>query len=153
MKASCEELIEADKNARAQETEQLKADMDKHAETLKTDIETLTEKQVDDKLEEELKLSGKIGSATQDMQKDIIQFMGIFIAIFALLGLNISNAAKWTTADFFHMNLVIIASMATLVFLISIIMNVKSLRTICMGILTVALWVLSAFVFFMFPCP
>ena len=142
MKTSCEETIENDKQSRVQEAEQFKEDIQKS-----------TTNQVAKQLEEELKLSGKIGSLTQDMQKDIIQYMGIFIAIFALLGLNISNAENWTITDFFHINLVIIASMATLLFLISIIMKGKSARTACMGILTTVLWMLSVFVFFVLPCP
>lgn len=140
MKESWEEEIKTDQKNREQE-----------AKDLKIEVESITKEKVDGQLEEELKLSGKIGAAMQDMQKDIIQFMGIFIAIFALLGLNISNAGKWSTADFFHINLVITASMATMLFLISVIMKGKSPRTSCMGILTAVLWVTSAFVFFVFP--
>ena len=140
IKTSLEELIGNDKKNRALE-----------AENLRQDMEDITKKRVDDQIEDELKRSGRIGAAMQDMQKDIIQFMGIFIAIFALLGLNISNANNWSAADFFHVNLVITASMATLLFLISVIMTGKSRRTHCMGILSAALWALSAFVFFVFP--
>jgi len=142
MKADCEQAIEKDKDARAQE-----------AEKLKEEVKNNTEKKVDSQIEKALELSGKIGAAMQDMQKDIIQFMGIFIAIFALLGLNINNAGKWSTADFFHINLVITAAISTLLFLISIIMKGKSPRTSCMGILTAVLWIIAAFVFFVFPYP
>ncbi len=140
MKAGCEQAIKEDKDARAKE-----------AEKLKKEVGHITETKVDSQIEEALKLSGKIGATMQDMQKDIIQFMGIFIAIFALLGLNINNAGKWSTADFFHINLVITAAISTLLFLISIIMKGKSPRTSCMGILTAVLWIIAAFVFFVFP--
>ena len=135
--------------------EAVKADLEKRERLtaeLNAEVEKITKEKVDSQLEDELRLSGKIGNAMQEMQKDIIQFMGIFIAIFALLGLNIGNAGKWSTVDFFHINLVLTASMATLLFLISIIMNgKKDSRTSCMGILTAALWILAAFVFFVFP--
>lgn len=141
MRESWEKARKADEEARKVQ-----------AESLKEEVQSITKKKVDGLLEDELKLRGKIGSAMQDMQKDIIQFMGIFIAIFALLGLNISNAGRWSMADLFHINLIITASMATLLFLISVILNgIKDSRTRWMGILTVALWVLSVIRFFPFP--
>lgn len=140
LKTSLEKIVADDKKNRTLE-----------AESFTKDMEDITKNRVNDLLEDELKRSGRIGAAMQDMQKDIIQFMGIFIAIFALLGLNIGNADNWSAADFFHVNLVITASMATLLFLISVIIKGKSRRTRCMGILTAALWALSAFVFFVFP--
>ena len=89
----------------------------------------------------------------QDMQKDIIQFMGIFIAIFAIIGLNLNHAESWTISDFFQMNLVITASLTTLLFLVSVVLNNKDngFRKWLMGILTVLLWGASIFVFFIFP--
>ena len=162
-KDTWEEKLKADKTERQEQEKALKAEVKKIAEQRSSNIaKSIAKTTAGNEIEEELKLSGKIGAAMQDMQKDIIQFMGIFIAIFAIIGLNLNQAESWTISNFFQMSLVITASMASLLLFISIIMNSKASkdgtdgkngkdsRTRYMGILAALLWAL-AFVSFAFP--
>lgn len=138
-------------------------DLNARADSLKAElnetVKPIAEKKAKETAEEvakteirkELKLDGDIGSAMQNIQKDIIQFMGIFVAIFALIGLSIGRSSSWSVSDFFCMSLVITASMATLLFFISVIINGKRSRTIFMGIASVILWTTAAFAHFVFP--
>lgn len=161
---SCQEIknLYSDANTQLQAWQKNRDDdkvaFEAMSQSLKTELKEVTKKAEEnigkattDKIEEELMPSGKIGAAMQNMQKDILQYMGIFIAIFAIIGLNVGHAESWSTSDFFHMNLVITAAMATLLFLISVIMKGKSWRTFFMGILTAALWIAAAFVFCVLP--
>ncbi|MCI9218358.1 MAG: hypothetical protein HFH94_01240 [Lachnospiraceae bacterium] len=154
LKDTWEKELTADKTERQEQEKALKAEVEKIAEEKSSGIaESKAKETAGDEIEKELKLSGKIGAAMQDMQKDIIQFMGIFIAIFAIIGLNLNHAESWTISDFFQMNLVITASLTTLLFLVSVVLNNKDngFRKWLMGILTVLLWGASIFVFFIFP--
>ncbi len=152
MKSEWEKARDADKAEREKQAEELKSEVVKIAETkAKKTAEETAQSISADEIGKALGLSGKIGAAMQDMQKDIIQYMGIFIAIFALIGLNLGRTESWSISNFFHMNLVITASMATLLSFISVLMEGKSPRTRIMGVLTVVLWIAAVFVFFVFP--
>ena len=148
IKREWESERDSDRQEREMQAEALKTEVKKMAEErAKKEAETISTA----KIEEELMLNGKIGAAMQNMQKEILQYMGIFIAIFALIGLNIGHTESWSISDFFHMNLVIAGSMATLLFFISVLMEAKSLRTLFMGILTAVLWIAAAVAFMYFP--
>lgn len=91
-------------------------------------------------IEKELEMSGKIGQAMQNMQKDIIQFMVIFITIFTMVGLDLKNIGAWSVAELFRVNIIICASMSALMTLVSIIMASDKRRTVFMCALSVILW-------------
>lgn len=101
-------------------------------------------------IEEELKLSGRIGKEMQNMQKDIIQFMVIFITIFTMVGIDIRNIGNWTAPVMFKANLIICSSMSTLMALVSIIMASDEKRTHVMSGLAVVLWIIVLASFFVF---
>lgn len=135
--------------------EELKTQADTLKAELNETVGPIAEKKAEEaaknKVQDELKLGGDIGSAMQNMQKDIIQFMGIFVAIFALIGLSIGSSSSLSASDFFCVSLAITASMATLLFFISVIINAKRSRTIFTGIASVILWITAAVVHFGFP--
>lgn len=98
-----------------------------------------------EKIEEEIKSTGKIGLTMQDAQKNIIQYMAIFVAIFALVNVNVVNAAHWTYAELFRVDVIMTTSMLTLVTLVHIFTNNKSKGINKMIILLAVLWTAVAF--------
>lgn len=93
-------------------------------------------------IEKELKLSGRIGKEMQNMQKDIIQFMVIFITIFTMIGIDIRNLDKWTMPVMLRANLILCSTMSTLMTLVSVIMAPSKIRTYVMSGLSVMLWLI-----------
>lgn len=96
---------------------------------------------VDDKLQEELKLDGQIGRAIQDMQKNIIQFMGIFVAIFALIGLNLGKADALAPEALLMVNLCLSAVIVTLMGAIGIIIHSGESKLQKIFCLAALLWI------------
>lgn len=77
---------------------------------------------VKEEIDNSLKRDGKIGAFVEQIQKDIMQYMSIFIAIFALLNLNLSNLKPWNIRKFIGINLCLVASMTTLTALLAFIL-------------------------------
>lgn len=100
----------------------LKKELDITVENLenkyKDEIPKLTAESVND----ELKRDGKIGSFLQDIQRDFIQYMAIFIAVFALVNVNLNGLEGRTIKDFLGINLFLVASMTTLGALLDIVL-------------------------------
>lgn len=62
------------------------------------------------------------GSFLQDIQRDFIQYMAIFIAVFALVNVNLNGLEGRTIKDFLGINLFLVASMTTLGALLDIVL-------------------------------
>jgi len=71
-------------------------------------------KKMDDHIDRELELTGKIGGAMNSLQKEIIQYMAIFVAIFSILGINAASAGGKTVGELFAINLLLVSSISVL---------------------------------------
>lgn len=96
-------------------------------------------------IEEELLQSGKIGSALHDAQRNIIQFMAIFVAVFSLVSINVTNAGKWNYAELFRVNVIMTTAMFSLVTLIHIFTSENKKWLIRMGLTVAIMWLALAF--------
>lgn len=101
-------------------------------------------------IEDEIKSTGKIGQAMQDAQKSIIQYLAIFVAIFALVNINVEFAAKWSYAELFRVNVIMTTSMATLVTLVHMFTDKEHKWFKQMIMLLAVLWIVLAVSVFIF---
>ena len=101
-------------------------------------------------IEEEIKSTGRIGQAMQDAQKSIIQYLAIFVAIFALVNINVVNAAKWSYEELFRVNVIMTTSMATMVMLVHAFTNKEHKWFRWVIVLLALLWIVLAGSVFIF---
>lgn len=121
---------------------------------------TEVDKHVEDRIEEELVSSGKIGAFMQSVQKDIVQYMAIFIAIFSLINLNVGGVGveKRSLTDYLGVNLLLVSSMVTLFALLeSVFYRIKAkndTKKISAGlwVASALLWVITAVLFWLTQC-
>lgn len=135
------------REARNALTEQAGREYEEFAQTLdekQKDIEDSAVNKAEETIEREIKSAGKIGQAMQDAQKSIIQYLAIFVAIFALVNINVVNAAKWSYADLFRVNVIMTTSMTTLVTLVHIFTDKERKWLRQMLILLAVLWIALA---------
>ncbi len=95
-------------------------------EDRKETIEKAGSKAVDEtqnEIDQALKRDGVIGSFLQDIQKDLIQYMAIFIAVFSLINLNIGGTEGRTLTDYLGINLLLVSSIVTLFALLFLILR------------------------------
>lgn len=112
----------------------------------KDSVPEIARQVVGDSVQEELKRTGAIGGFLQEVQKDLFQYMALFVAIFSVLGLNINSAGKWTVQQLLKLNLILVASLTTLIALLSVIAGPVKKRTYVLIGLAILLWGIASMV-------
>lgn len=127
----------------------LKKEFDDTVENLKNKYKDEIPKLTAESVNDELKRDGKIGSFLQDIQRDFIQYMAIFIAVFALVNVNLNGLEGRTIKDFLGINLFLVAAMATLGALLDIVLwhprNERNFpkKSMLLWCVSIVLWVIS----------
>ena len=104
-------------------------------------------------IDRELTREGRIGISLENTQKDIIQYMGIFVALFSLININIQSFSLKNIKLFIVMNVSLIASIIAMVGLLSGLIHkphkVKRIDwyTVIMLISSMILWVMLYFIY------
>lgn len=142
---SLENQIEQAKQSLKVQFEDGQKFLERYIETEQESIKEAARNEAVEMIEEEIKSTGKIGQTMQDAQKNIIQYMAIFVAIFALVNVNVVNAAHWTYAELFRVDVIMTTSILTLVTLVHIFTDNKSKGINKMIILLAVLWIAVAF--------
>lgn len=106
-----------------QETKKALDDLEQHKKEALDKISDQAETKVSEKIEAELRRDGKIGSFLQGIQRDFIQYMAIFIAIFSLINLNLNSLKNRNVVELISMNLSLVASITGLAALLEFVLN------------------------------
>lgn len=106
-------------------------------------------------INKELGREGKIGAFLESIQKDFIQYMAIFIAVFALVNVNLNGLENRSVPFFLSINLSLVASMVTLAALLSCVLhrskeNKINCKTVLLMIFAVILWCITIYVIFIY---